>query len=156
MSGMIYGTFEHRAVANRLAASLNHRDRMTTHAIAHPRHLAEESVAICGTLALPFGLVGACVVGFAVACMSWMVMWPMLDLRLPWTAFVCFAIVAAPFGALAGVLAGSAELRPRLASLAARAETADRTVVTAAIPENAMRRTFASFVAAGGREVGIA
>jgi hypothetical protein len=66
------------------------------------------------------------------------------------------ALVAAPFGALAGMLAGSAACRPRLASLAARSEQAARTLVTAMIPSHSIRSTLAAFTAAGGREVSIA
>lgn len=156
MAEMIYGSFARHGVAARLAARLNGDDRATTFAIAHARHVAEEEIQHPGTLALPFALVGALVVGSTVASMATFVLWPFLDVSLPSAAFACMALVAAPFGALAGMLAGSAACRPELASLAARSEHSARTLVTAMIPSHSIRSTLAAFTAAGGREVSIA
>jgi hypothetical protein len=156
MAEMIYGSFARHGVAARLAARLNAGDRGATFAIAHARHLAEEEIQHPGTLALPFAVVGAFMVATTVACMSALVMWPFLDLPPSWAAFGCMALIAAPFGVLAGMLSGSAACRPRLAALAARSEHAARTLVTAMIPSHSIRRTIAAFAAAGGREVGVA
>jgi len=156
MADMIYGSFARHGVAARLAARLNERDRDTTFAIAHARHLAEEEIQHPGTLALPFAVVGALTVSAAVASMAALVVWPFLDVPVSWAAFACMALIAAPFGALAGMLSGSAACRPALASLASRSEHSARTVVTAMIPTHSIRSTLAAFTAAGGREVGVA
>lgn len=156
MADMIYGTFARHGVAARLAARLNAGDRATTFAIAHGRHLAEEEIQHPGTLALPFAVVGAFMVATAVACMMALVIWPFVGVPLSMAAFGCVALIAAPFGALAGMLAGSAACRPGLASLAVRTESSARTMVTAMIPTHSIRSTLAAFAAAGGRDVSLA
>jgi len=156
MSSMIYGSFEKLGVGARFADDLNRGDRATTWAIAHGRHLREEEIQLAGTLSVPYGIIGAFVVASMSASMMWLVMFPFLGAPLPWAALWCFFVAALPFGALAGAIAGAAECRPMLASLAVRSETARRTVVTAEIPHRSITSTVRAFRIAGAAEVTVA
>jgi len=152
---MVFGSFEKRLTGARLAENLNRADRTTTFAIAHGDHLREEEIQLSGTLSLPYAMVGAFIVGCLAAAISWGVVWPMMGVWLPWAALVGFALATAPFGALAGAVAGAAECRTRLSRLAERTESASRTLVTADIPHGRIGRTMRAFTAAGGSEVAV-
>lgn len=156
MSNMIYGSFEERAPGARLVEELNTANASETFAMAHGAHLQQDDIQYPGTLSMRYSVVGAVLVGLVATFMVWGVMLPQLDMELSLWALPLLFLAFAPFGVIAGAIAGTAEFRPALAGVAERNEHDDRTVVTAEIPHGAIAQTIAAFEHAGAVGVSVA
>jgi hypothetical protein len=153
MSKVVYGSFAKVGSAEELAGRLNGDAPSGAFAIAHAGGVREEEVQIPATLALQTGIVAALVVGLAAAAIVWSVVFPAYGIMLPVGAFFLIALVGAPFGLVAGVVAGAAECKPALAQQAELASARGLTVVTCEVPNSALAKTMSAFERAGAVDV---
>jgi len=153
MSKVVYGSFAKVGAAQDLAGRLNGDAPSGAFAIAHAGGVREEEVQMPGTLALQTGLVTALVVGFAAAAIIWSVVFPAYGLTMSPGVFFLVALIGAPFGLVAGAVAGAAECKPALAQTAELASARGLTVVTCEVPNHALAQTMSAFEQAGAVEV---